>query len=178
MVPTTWKIAKHGTIIFIFIFSKNWVPIYWNFDFFFQYIGLWLCGDFGSDFSLNKLGRNDENLNRLVPTPGGGLTLGVVRVYSKGLGKARNSRNVVFYSVFLVGWGAWPNAWYQYIENHNNCTPAQIKQVRFWTLPSLKSGLQNHEGATETRKDHTFLCLRWVHDTEIKCPAFKSPRHS
>ena len=170
MVPTTWKIAKHGTIIFIFIFSKNWVPIYWNFDFFFQYIGLWLCGDFGSDFSLNKLGRNDENLNRLVPTLGGGLTLGVVRVYSKGLGKARNSRNVVFYSVFLVGWGAWPNAWYQYIENHNNCTPAQIKQLRVWTLPSLISGLQNHEGATETRKDHTFLCLRWVHDTEIKSP--------
>ena len=50
---------------------------------------------------MNILGRNDENLNRLVPTPGGGLTLGVVRVYSKGLGKARNSRNVVFYYVFF-----------------------------------------------------------------------------
>ena len=152
------------------IFSQSEEPIYLFCADFFKYIGTILSWLFWAAEAFTKLGPYQEILSRLVPTPGGGLTLGVVRVYSKGLGKARNSRNVVFYSVFLVGWVAWPNAWYQYIENHNNCTPAQIKQLRFWTLPSLKSGLQNHEGATETRKDHTFLCLRWVHDTEIKCP--------
>ena len=55
---------------------------------------------FGDAGSLFKLGADLESLFILVPTPGGGLTLGVVRVYSKGLGKVRNSRNVVFYSVF------------------------------------------------------------------------------
>ena len=89
-----------------FYFSGKMGPNIFILRLFFEYIGLWVCDDFGVADSFTKLGPWFENLSRLVPTLGGGLTLGVVRVYSKGLGKARNSRNVVFYSVFLVGWGA------------------------------------------------------------------------
>ena len=56
--------------------------------------------DFGGADSFFKLGADLESLFILVPTLRRGLDLGVPRVYVKGVGKTRISKNVVFYSVF------------------------------------------------------------------------------
>ena len=50
--------------------------------------------------SLFKLGADLESLFILVPTLGNVADPGVPRVYVKGVGKTRISKNAVFYSVF------------------------------------------------------------------------------
>ena len=73
-------------------------PIYLFCADFFTYIGATLSDDFGGADSLSKLGPYLENLSRLVPNPRAVGSMGMVRVYLKGLGKAKNSKNVVFHS--------------------------------------------------------------------------------
>ena len=68
LVRATWKWSNLGTNIFIFIFAQNWNPIYSFCDYFFEYIGLWVCDDFGVVDSFDKLGPWFENLSELVPT--------------------------------------------------------------------------------------------------------------
>ena len=54
-------------------FPKTQSPIYSFCGDFFQYIGLWVCDDFGVADSFTKLGPWFENLSELVPKPRGGL---------------------------------------------------------------------------------------------------------
>ena len=49
-----------------FHFSEKWVPIYSFCDYFFEYIGLWVCDDFGVADSFTKLGPWFEILSELV----------------------------------------------------------------------------------------------------------------
>ena len=56
-----------------FYFSEKWDPIYSFCDYFFEYIGLWVCDDFGVADSLDKVGPWFENLSELVSRLGGGL---------------------------------------------------------------------------------------------------------
>ena len=62
-----------GTNILIFTSPQNWDPIYLFFEYFFKYIGLWVCEDFGVTDSLDKLGPWLEILSVVVPKLGGGL---------------------------------------------------------------------------------------------------------
>ena len=73
LVRATWKWPKLGTNIFIFIFAQNWDPIYSFCDYFFEYIGLGVCDDFGVADSFTKLGPWFEILSELVHKLGGGL---------------------------------------------------------------------------------------------------------